>query len=209
MTVFVPTDRRRSPAALAEHAHQARVEVDVVRLGVGRRPAEVGDLGPSRPGIDEDPEDRRVAPAGNRPIGVDHPQERLELGLAEDRGRLLGHLRRPHPGHRRRADQLFLDRPPEEGLEPGVAVVGGGRRVAVEEVLDERLEVLTPDGLERRRPAGRCEKSGELARRLEVGPDRLRAEVGRPEMAGERGDVALEPRWGTMGGACQSTDHRW
>lgn len=50
-------------------------------------------------GVVEQPQDRCVAPAGERPVGVDDAQQCPELGLAQDGGRLLGHLdaRRPPP----------------------------------------------------------------------------------------------------------------
>jgi hypothetical protein len=154
---------------------------------------------------------RRIA-ASRRPASVRSAstirKSALSSGLAEDGGRLLRHFRRPHPGHRGSIDQLLLDRPAEEGLEARVAVAGGGRRMAAEEVLDERLEILAAERVERRRSAGRGDELGELSRRLQIGPDGLRAQVRRPEMPGERGDLALEPPCGTMCGAGQRTDHR-
>ena len=80
--------------------------------------------------------------------------------------------------------------------------------MAPEEILDERLEVLAARAGKRVRAPGLDEEAGELAGRLEVGPDRLGAEVGRAEVTGERSDVALEPRCDTMCGACQGPGHR-
>ncbi len=147
-------------APLAQYADEPGVEVDVVRVGVGWCPAQVCHLGPAGAGVDEQAQDRRVAPACERPIRVHDVEQGPELGFAEDRRRLLGHLGRPHAGHRGHLDELLLDCPSEERLEPCVPVVRGRRRVALKEILDERLDVLASEARERVRALARDEEPG-------------------------------------------------
>ena len=59
-------------------------------VGVGRCPAQACHLGSAGTGVDEQAQDRRVAPAGEGAVRVNHAQQCPELGLAQDGGRLLG-----------------------------------------------------------------------------------------------------------------------
>jgi len=78
--------------ALAHDDRDLLVHVDVVEL-------EAGELGPPHAGVEEEPDDRRVA-AGVEVGPGTGVEDRLELLVAQDRRRLLGHDRRRHPLHR-------------------------------------------------------------------------------------------------------------
>lgn len=83
-------------------------------------------------------------------------EEALELVVGEDRLRRLGHVRRPHPGHRAGPQLALVDQPGKEALEPAVPV-GRGRGAPARELIgDERLDVLAAD----RRDGRRCRPPG-------------------------------------------------
>jgi hypothetical protein len=133
-----------------------------------------------------------ISPAEERLVALDDGEERLELVLTEDWHGRLGDLRRPHLGHRGDLDEFLVHGPPEEGLDAGVAVVGGRRPPAVEQVDDERLDVLAMDRLDRPRHALCGQEGGELPARFGVGADRLRGEIARVQVSRETSDVLIE-----------------
>lgn len=111
-----------------------------------------------------------------------------------DRGRdgRLGQTRRLHPCHRTHVEFALVDEPAEERLDPAEAVVGRRRRTPVEEIGDERLNVLTTDRGYRVWHGSVDEEAGEQADCRGVGGDGRGTDTrGRqqpPPGGGEQGD---------------------
>ena len=87
-----PEQARARPSALSEHHGDLVVHVEVVER-------QVGHLRQPHSRVEEQPDDRCVAPLGE-PRALARGQQRLELITRQHRHRLLGNLRRLHPRHR-------------------------------------------------------------------------------------------------------------
>jgi hypothetical protein len=181
------------PATLAQDSEPAEVEVDVARLGA-RVVAQVGELGEAKAGVEEDPDDRRVALGFECPASGDADQG-LDLGVSEDRSRSLRDARWPHLRERIDGDLALVREPSEERLATAVAVMGRGWLPLREERRHERLEVLAADQGDAGRHAALREEPGQQLRRLGVGLDgpgrQVRRRQGPCEAREVDGDVSV------------------
>ena len=177
--------------ALAEDDGQLLVEVDVLD-------PQPGQLTAAHPAVEEEPDHRVVAAILE--VGPGAGVEQLpQVGLAEDGWGSLGHVGRPHRGHRALLDLALGSQPFEELLERAEALRQGGRPHAGLLALDEEaLDVLTPHVGDSPRPAAPAvrEEQLELLDRLRVGHDRRRRLVLGPLVTGERSKVVQNVRLG-------------
>jgi hypothetical protein len=110
------TDPR--PAPLAEHMRHVLLPIQVTHL-------ESGDLAAPHTRIDQQPQNRQIAPAGEI-LPIARLQKAAQLIFRQHRGRRHRRFRRMHAFHRRHADLPLLHAPPEEGR--ASAIAGDDRR---------------------------------------------------------------------------------
>jgi hypothetical protein len=144
------------PAALARDGEEPAVQVDRIE----RQPQ---DLAPAGAGVHEYPQDRLVTSTEEGPVALARLEQATQLVRPQNGRRGLRQTRRLHVRHRRVPDLAFLGEPPEEGIERAVAVMGRRRLPPLQEVRDERLDVLAGDRGRRRGHASLGEKCGQLA----------------------------------------------
>jgi hypothetical protein len=132
------------PRTLADHPHDVVLEVEVLK-------AHAEQLGAARAGVQQHHQQRGVAAGVEVLAGADGEQD-AQLRLAKDRDGHVGHGRRLHLRHRS-GDVLFLLQPTVEGVQPAVAVVGGGRLPSRWQRADPGFDVLAAGLVER--PPGR------------------------------------------------------
>ena len=161
-------------AGSGHHQRDLLSEVDIIE-------GQPGEFTPTHPGIEQQADDGGVAPGleGGARTCV---QDRLDLRLTQDRRWLLGDDRRAHPLHRRGRDFVLALRPAEERLQAPVGERDGRRPLAgILEGDDQRLDVLASDRPQRSRHAALGEEAVEPLKCGEVGLDRRRALVRRPQ----------------------------
>jgi hypothetical protein len=96
------------------------------------------------------PEDRGVPPPRHI-LALAGFQQRSELGVSQDRGRIFGDRGRAHPCHRVRGDLALLDEPLEQLLRRAEPHADRGRLEPRVQILDEALDVLARDRVHRGR----------------------------------------------------------
>jgi hypothetical protein len=121
-------------AALAEHERHVQVQVEVGEL-------EVSKLAAAGAGVEQEHHDGGI-PAGLEVLAGAGRQQPPQIVLGHDWDGLLGHDRRPHPRHRAGGDLLFLLQPAVQHTQTPVASGDGLRRPALEQLAQERLQVL-------------------------------------------------------------------
>ena len=121
-------------AALAEHDGHVKVQVEVAEL-------KVGQLATTGAGVEQEHDDGGV-PAGLEVLASAGGQQPPEAVLGDDRDGLVRDDRWLHSGHGAGGDLLFLLQPSVQ--DPQSPVAGGDslRCPALEQLAEERLQVL-------------------------------------------------------------------
>ena len=176
---LVAEDTGPMPAALAQDVGHLLVEVEVLQ-------GEEGQLGQAHPGVDEQAQDGLV-PAFLEALPDAGPQQADELVVGEDRHRLVGQLRGPHPGQGALVDLALLGHVLEELLEGGEGRPSRRRLPAPPLPLADQVgvDVLPPHPGRLGGQAPGMEEGDELADELGVLGHRGRGVVGGPQAEGE------------------------